>query len=90
MQEDSQQPEWMDLLQPIADYHYHINFKYDDGDQDYDWSQTSNIYSFDYSLKWLAYRTDQEENNTLDLPNDDLSSPNEDQDLPLPSLLTYF
>ena len=69
----------MDLLQPMADYHCNINFKYDDGDQDYDWSQTSNIYSSDYGLKWLAYRTDQQENNTLDLPNDDLSSLNEDQ-----------
>jgi hypothetical protein len=35
--DNGEQPEWVDLVQPCADFHVDSEFKYDDGGADYDW-----------------------------------------------------
>ena len=37
---DDEQLEWVDLVQPCADFHVNSEFKYDDGGADYDWSSS--------------------------------------------------
>jgi hypothetical protein len=32
--DDGEQPEWVDLVQPCADFHFESEFKYDDGGAD--------------------------------------------------------
>ena len=80
-QYDSQQPEWMDLLQPIADFDdVTSDFTYDDGGPDFDWSLTSNTYPDNYGVlfftksEWYKRRKQH-----LILPNIDVNSLNEDQ-----------
>ena len=65
-QYDSQQPEWMDLLQPIADFDdVTSDFTYDDGGPDFDWSHTSNTYPDNYGVNLLQnLNGTEEENNT--------------------------
>ena len=38
--DDDEQPEWVDLVQPCADFDVDSDFKYDDGGADYDWSSS--------------------------------------------------
>ena len=52
-QYDNQQPEWMDLLQPMADFDdVTLDFTYDNGDPDFDWSHTSNTYPDNYGVNF--------------------------------------
>lgn len=79
VQYDSQQPDWMDLLQPCAYLDVSSDFAFDDGGPDFDWSHTSNAYPDDFGVKWLENLDSDEDNNTLELPNVDLISMNQDQ-----------
>ncbi|MEW8548276.1 MAG: hypothetical protein AB2693_32630, partial [Candidatus Thiodiazotropha sp.] len=80
--DDTEQPEWMDLLQPNPDYvEPASDFVFDDGGPEYDWSQTSYEYPSDYGIKWVE-TLEQEQNvpdDELDLPEVSLTLMNEEQ-----------
>ena len=68
-QYDSQQPEWMDLLQSIADCDdVTSDFTYDDCGPDFDWSHISNTYPDNYGVIFLQNLNGTEEEKHFNPP----------------------
>lgn len=50
---DVPQPEWMEALRPNPNYdNSSLNFTFDDGSPDHDWSDTSHIHPDDLGKDW--------------------------------------
>jgi hypothetical protein len=68
--DDGEQPEWVDLVQPCADFHFESEFKYDDGGAHYDWSSIQCQYPDNLVVNCL----DNLKNTEEDLENNSLLS----------------
>lgn len=79
--DDGEQPEWVDLVQPCADFHFESEFKYDDGGADYDWSSSQYQYPDNLGVNFLdnLKNTEEDLENELSLPDVNISSLNVEQ-----------
>ena len=53
MDEDCEQPEWMELIHPCKQYEDLDDFSYDDGGPDFDWNRQSFCYPPDLGTAWI-------------------------------------
>jgi hypothetical protein len=76
-----EQPEWVDLVQPCADFHFESEFKYDDRGADYDWSSSQYQYPDNFGVNFLdnLKNTEEDLGNELSLLDVNISSLNVEQ-----------
>ena len=82
VEDETDQPEWMDAIRPNADYDIESGrFQYDDGGPDYDWAASSILLPVDHGLTWLSNLNENYEvdDSILDIPDVSLGSLNDDQ-----------
>ena len=72
----------MDAIRPNISYDESvIEFTFDDGGPDYDWTVSSYQYPNDFGAKWIENLKSLSNNETLEIPNVDINKLNKDQKL---------